>query len=100
MLNSLEYSTYRTNSVLNVLHISTKEEVNTLGNCSRFSELVDQRGLNISEISRDTGVSRTTLTDLYYSRGNQSAKTLKRLCKYLSCDIGEIISFDEEKGEQ
>lgn len=71
-----------------------------MGICSRFSELVDQRGLNISEIARDTGVSRTTLTDLYYSRGNQSAKTLKRLCKYFSCDIGEIISFDEEKGEQ
>lgn len=66
---------------------------------SRFKDVLSERDLKISTISKGTGISRTTLTELYYNRcKNISAKTMLRLCSYLSCDIGEIFSADTKEG--
>lgn len=64
---------------------------------NKFSVLLAERLLKISTVSRDTGISRTTLTNLYYKRTNQiSIEVLDKLCSYLNCTVNDILEF---KGE-
>ena len=72
-----------------------RKNENNMEKFSNFSDLLNSRGLSLTKVAKDTGISRTTLTDLYYNRGNQSVKTLWKLCEYLSCDVGEILNFNE-----
>jgi len=67
---------------------------------NKFSLLLAERLLKVSDVSRDTGISRTTLTALYY-RKNAGIQfdTLDRLCKYFNCNIEEIIFYQEEENE-
>lgn len=54
----------------------------------------------LQKISADTGISRTTLTSLYYGRGTGvKYNTIEILCKYFDCKISDLIdvSFNTEK---
>lgn len=64
---------------------------------NKFSRLVGERLLKISKISEDTGISRTTLTNLYYRRCNAiSFEVLDKLCTYLNCGIENIIEYKKD----
>lgn len=64
---------------------------------NNFSRLVGERLLKISKISEDTGISRTTLTNLYYRRCNAiSFEVLDKLCTYLKCGIEEIVEYKKD----
>lgn len=64
----------------------------------RLSSLLGERKLKISDVTRDTGISRTTLTALYYEKGDGiSYRVLKELCVYLNCSVGDI--FQVQKGD-
>jgi len=53
--------------------------------------------LKISKIAADTGISRTTLTNLYYRRSTKiSFDVLNKLCEYLDCEVGDIISYEPD----
>lgn len=61
---------------------------------NKLSQMLGERLLKISQISNTTGISRTTLTNIYYKRAKQiSFETLDKLCKYLECDVGDILEF-------
>ena len=51
----------------------------------------------IQKISDQTGISRTTLTALYYgtSTGIQFS-TLDRLCRFFGCEIKELIDIADD----
>lgn len=67
---------------------------------NKFSLLLAERLLKVSDVSRDTGISRTTLTALYYRRNaGIQFDTLNRLCEYFNCNIEEIIFYQEEENE-
>lgn len=67
---------------------------------NKFSLLLAERLLKVSDVSRDTGISRTTLTALYYRRNaGIQFDTLDRLCEYFNCNIEEIIFYQEEENE-
>lgn len=64
---------------------------------NRFSRLLGERLLKISKVAEDTGISRTTLTNLYYRRSTAiSFEVLDKLCKYLDCQINDIIEYKNE----
>ena len=56
--------------------------------------LAAERGLSLSKISVETGISRTTLSNLvnHHWEGIQ-AKTLAALCLYLNVDIGKLFTI-------
>ena len=56
--------------------------------------LLAERGLKITKVSNDTGISRTTLTSLSnnYSQGIQ-LETLNTLCMYLKIKPEQLLSF-------
>lgn len=60
----------------------------------KFSEYIGKRLIKIKDISKSTGISRTTLTSLYYKRSKRiSLETLNNLCKYLKCTINDIFEY-------
>lgn len=68
---------------------------------NHFSRLLGERLLKISKIAEETGISRTTLTNLYYRRCNMiSFDTLDKLCRYLGCGIGDILEYVDDEMER
>lgn len=64
----------------------------------RFSALLGEKRLKISTVAKETNISRSTITNLYYGRSHGiSFKVLGRLCEYLECSPGDII--EQEKKE-
>ena len=59
-----------------------------------LSLLLTERNLKITKVSHDTGISRTTLTYLYYNyaKGIQ-LDTLNLLCNYLKVTPDQLISY-------
>jgi putative transcriptional regulator len=65
---------------------------------NRFSAILGEKLLKISKVSKDTGISRTTLTNLYYQRSTQiSFEVLNKLCTYLGCSVEDIIKYVPDK---
>lgn len=61
---------------------------------NNFSRLLGERLLKISKIAQDTGISRTTLTNLYYRRTKYvTFDVLDKLCTYLECRIEDILEY-------
>lgn len=61
---------------------------------NKFSTILGARRLKISQVAKGTGISRVTLTQLYYGRTTQiSFEVLDKLCSYLQCDVGDLLEF-------
>lgn len=57
-----------------------------------LSAILSKRRLKITEISKASGISRTTLTVLYYERCiGVKLETVSKLCNYLGCSVGELF---------
>lgn len=64
---------------------------------NRFSTVLGEKRVRIAAISRDTGISRTTLTNLYYDRNCViTFSVIGKLCDYLHCGITDIIEYTQE----
>lgn len=61
---------------------------------SNLAVLMAQRGLNITDLSKKTGISRNTISSLYnnHAQGIQF-ETLDVLCKYLQVSPNEILIY-------
>jgi len=67
----------------------------------KLSEILGRKKLKISDVIRDTGITRPTLTSLYYGKSTGiTLETLNTLCKYLSVSVNDLLvfyNFDVEK---
>lgn len=62
-----------------------------------LSRILGDRLLKITDISNATGISRTTLTQLYYKRSQGiTLDVLDKLCNHLDCDVGEILEYKKD----
>ena len=56
-----------------------------------FSRILGERLLRVTKVARDTGISRTTLTNIYYKKSRCiSFDVLDKLCDYLNCGTSDI----------
>lgn len=61
---------------------------------NNFLEIITQKGIKITKVSKDTGISRTTLTALAYNTGKGiQFDTLDTLCGYLNILPTEFFSY-------
>lgn len=61
---------------------------------NRLSRLMGERRLSIQELSRQSGVSYSSVFALYHDQANRFDRpTLDRLCTALSCGVGDILEF-------
>jgi len=59
-----------------------------------LSRLLGERKLKISDVARDTGLNRGTLTRLYHETAERvELDTLSALCRYLGCGIDELLEY-------
>lgn len=55
--------------------------------------IMSKKDMSISDVSRISGISRTTLTDIAKNRKNNiTLKKALNLCKVLQCDVADIFS--------
>lgn len=61
---------------------------------NNLSKLMGEKKLKISELHKLTGLSRNTLTKLYYERTDYiSFKTIEKLCCILECNTQELLEY-------
>lgn len=59
---------------------------------NNLSQILGEKLIKISQVSKDTGISRSTLTNLYYKRSKAiSGDVLHKLCDYLDCSVGDLL---------
>ena len=69
---------------------------------NNLSMILGERLLKISFVAKETGISRTTLTNLYYKRSKSiSGRVLNKLCAYLNITPDILLSnCRETEGEK
>lgn len=66
-----------------------------------LSRLMGERKLKISDVARDTGLHRNTVTLLYQETANRvDIEALDALCKYFDVSVGELLEFIAEPRQE
>ena len=61
---------------------------------NNLSKILGAKLLKIEDVSKATGISRTTLTNLYYKRQNNvELNTLKKICDFLQVPLSELLEY-------
>ena len=59
-----------------------------------LSRLMGEKKLKIADVARDTGINRGTITRLYQETAVRvEFDVLEQLCRYLECEIGELLDI-------
>jgi putative transcriptional regulator len=57
-----------------------------------LSRLLGERKLKISDVARDTGINRGTLTRLYHETAERiELEVLDKLCEYLRVSVSDLL---------
>lgn len=63
---------------------------------NNFRVLLAKQRKKVSDVHEATGVSKTTLTALYYERtNNPETETLLKVAKYLGVTLDELLTPEE-----
>ena len=61
---------------------------------NRLSAIMGAKRIKIYELQKLSGISRSTLTRLYYEKTNTiSLNTMECLCKALECSLDELFEI-------
>jgi putative transcriptional regulator len=61
-----------------------------------LSRLLGEHKKKISDVTRDTGINRGTLTRMYYEDAERvDLEVLDILCKYFDCHVSELLEEQE-----
>ena len=62
-----------------------------------LSRLMGERKLKISDVARDTGLHRNTITLLYQETATRvDLEAINSLCKYFEVTVGQLFEFVED----
>lgn len=57
-----------------------------------LSRIIGEKKLKISDVARDTGINRGTLTRLYQETAERiDLDVMDQLCDYLKCEVGTLF---------
>ncbi len=61
---------------------------------NKLSEILGRKRINMSELSRISGISYSTAKNLYYDKTKGiEYDTLNKLCNYLECTPNDILEY-------
>ena len=64
----------------------------------RLSTLMGERKLKISDVSRETGLHRNSVTLLYQETADRvDLETINRLCAFFKCQVGDLLVYSPDK---
>ena len=59
-----------------------------------LSRIMGEKRLKISDVMRDTGINRGTITRIYNETAERvELESIEKLCRYLDCEIGDIFEL-------
>lgn len=59
-----------------------------------LSKILGEKRLRISDVMRDTGVNRGTITRLYHEKAERvDLASIEKLCRYLDCGIEDLFEL-------
>lgn len=62
-----------------------------------LSKLMGEKKLKISDVAKDTGINRGTITRLYHETAVRvEFEVLEQLCVYLGCDIADLLELSTD----
>ncbi|HCG2535444.1 TPA: helix-turn-helix transcriptional regulator [Staphylococcus aureus] len=65
---------------------------------NNLSMIMGRKRITATKLSEDTGVSRTTIHELYHEKQiNPSFSTVSKLCKSLDVTLNEFFGINEKK---
>ena len=65
-----------------------------------LSRLLGEHKKKISDVTRDTGINRGTLTRMYYEDAERvDLEVLDILCQYFECSIQDLLEPEQPKGK-
>lgn len=63
----------------------------------RLSTLLGEKRIKMAELSRMTGVSKTTINAMYHDRVRKiDYGVVERICKVLECKLSDVLEYVEE----
>lgn len=67
---------------------------------NNISKIFGERLLSIAEVAEASGISRSTLTAIYYrkTKGIQF-ETIEKLCDYLKLPMNELFEYEPNKSQ-
>ena len=73
---------------------NNKHRLNTAyGNGRRFLEKSIEKNIALDELSRRTGISRSTLWNFIYYKGDISSMRLAKLCSVVGCSMDYVMGL-------
>ncbi|WP_414491465.1 helix-turn-helix domain-containing protein [Thalassolituus sp.] len=61
-----------------------------------LSRIMGEKKLKISDVAKDTGINRGTITRLYHETAVRvEFDVLDKLCVYLGCDVSDLLDHLE-----
>lgn len=64
----------------------------------KLSALMGERKLRISDVMRDTGISRNALTRIYREEVDRlDLEILEKLCRYLDVEISDMLQLEDDE---
>jgi putative transcriptional regulator len=62
-----------------------------------LSKLMGERKLKISDVARDTGLHRNTITLLYQETATRvDIEAIDALCRYFNVSVGDVFEFIDD----
>lgn len=63
-----------------------------------LSTLMGRDKLQIQDVHEKTGMSRSTIANLYYERTRRiDFDTIEKLCQLFNCEVGEFLYLEEDE---
>jgi putative transcriptional regulator len=63
-----------------------------------LSTLMGAKKLKISDVCNETGLNRTTVTNLYYEKTVRvELEAIEKLCEFFSCKVGDLLEYVDDK---
>lgn len=61
-----------------------------------LSRLMGERKLKISDLARETGLNRGTITRLYHETAERvELDVIEKLCDYFQCEIADLLEIEK-----
>ena len=61
-----------------------------------LSRLMGERRINISDLARETGLNRNTVTLLYHDNAKRiDLEAIDKICRFLNCEISELLELKD-----
>ncbi|EDJ9063139.1 MULTISPECIES: helix-turn-helix domain-containing protein [Enterobacteriaceae] len=62
-----------------------------------LARLMGERKMKISDVLRETGLSRNTVTLMYRETAQKiDVEALDKLCQLFACEVADILEFTDE----